>query len=113
MSLSTLGLFVQTAGVGLLALIFLYISRGSRSRTLQAMGYGWLFLFLALLSMAVFAEVDIPFGNFPYQYLKVLYFVALVVAADRMSHDSPLGQPLGVAALVSVAASFLIVFFTH
>jgi diguanylate cyclase (GGDEF)-like protein len=113
MTLSTLGLFVQTAGVGLLALIFLYISRGSRSRTLQAMGFGWLFLFLALLSLAVFGEVDIPFGNFPYQYLKVLYFVALVVAADRMSHDSPLGQPLGVAALISVGASFLIVFFAH
>jgi diguanylate cyclase (GGDEF)-like protein len=113
MTLSTLGLFVQTAGVGLLALIFLYIARGSRSRTLQAMGYGWLFLFLALLSLAVFGEIEIPFGNFPYQYLKVLYFVALVIAADRMSHDSPLGQPLGVAALVSVGVSFLIVFFTQ
>jgi diguanylate cyclase (GGDEF)-like protein len=110
MDLSTLGLFVQTAGVGLLALIFLYISRESRSRVLQAMGYGWLFLFLALLSLAAFTEIDIPFGNFPYQYLKVLYFVALVVAADRMSHDSPLGRPLGVAALVSVAVSFAIVF---
>ena len=68
-----------------------------------------LFLFLALLSLAVFGEVDIPFGNFPYQYLKVLYFVALVVAADRMSHDSPLGQPLGVAALVS-GCNFLVYF---
>jgi len=113
MNLSTLGLLVQAAGVGLLALIFLYISRESRARVLQAMGYGWLFLFLALLSLAVFADIDIPFGNFPYQYLKVLYFVALVVAADRMSHDSPLGRPLGIAALVSVGASFLIVFFAH
>jgi diguanylate cyclase (GGDEF)-like protein len=110
MDLSTLGLFVQTAGVGLLALIFLYISRESRSRVLQAMGYGWLFLFLALLALAAFTEIDIPFGNFPYQYLKVLYFVALVVAADRMSHDSPLGRPLGIAALISVAVSFAIVF---
>ena len=113
MTLSALGLFVQTAGVGLLALIFLYISRESRGRMLQAMGYGWLFLFLALLSLAVFADIDIPFGNFPFQYLKVLYFVALVIAADRMSHDSPLGRPLGVAALLSVGASFLIVFFAR
>ena len=48
MSLSTLGLFVQTAGVGLLALIFLYVSRENRDRVLQAMGYAWLFLFLSL-----------------------------------------------------------------
>jgi len=113
MQLSTLGLFVQTAGVGMLAAIFLYVSRENRDRVLQAMGYAWLFLFLALASLATFAELDIPFGNFPYQYLKVLYFVALVVAADRMSHESPLGRPLGVAALVSVAVSFAIVFFAH
>ena len=112
MDLSTLGLFVQTAGVGLLALIFLFISRENRGRVLQAMGYGWLFLFLALLSLAVFADLDIPFGNFPYQYLKVLYFVALVVAADRMSHDSPLGRPLGVAALISIGVAFAVVFFS-
>jgi diguanylate cyclase (GGDEF)-like protein len=111
MDLSTLGLFVQMAGVGLLAIIFLYISGESRSRVLLAMGYGWLFLFLALLALATFTKIQIPFGNFPYQYLKVLYFVALVVAADRMSHDSPLGRPLGIAALISVAVSFTIVFF--
>ena len=113
MDLPTLGLLVQTAGVGLLALIFLYISRGNRSRVLQAMGYAWLFLFFALLSLEALADIVIPFGNFPYQYLKVLYFVALVVAADRMSHDSPLGRPLGVAALISVAVSFAIVFFSR
>jgi diguanylate cyclase (GGDEF)-like protein len=110
MDLSTLGLFVQTAGVGLLALIFLYTSRESGSRVLQAMGYAWLFLFLALLALAAFTEINIPFGNFPYQYLKILYFVALVVAADRMSHNSPLARPLGIAALISVAVSFAIVF---
>ena len=113
MQFSILGLFVQTAGVGILAAIFLYVSRENRDRVLQAMGYAWLFLFLSLGSLATFTEVDIPFGNFPYQYLKVLYFVALIVAADRMSHESPLGRPLGVAALVSVAASFAIVFFAH
>ena len=113
MQLSTLGLFVQAAGVGLLAVIFLYVSRENRDRVLQAMGYAWLFLFLALASLATFTEIDIPFGNFPYQYLKVLYFVALIVAADRMSHESPLGRPLGVAALASVAVSFAIVFFAR
>jgi diguanylate cyclase len=113
MQLSTLGLFVQTAGVGLLALIVLYVSRENRDRVLQAMGYAWLFLFLSLASLATFAHLEIPFGNFPYQYLKILYFVALVVAADRMSHESPLGRPLAVAALVSAAVSFAIVFFAH
>jgi diguanylate cyclase (GGDEF)-like protein len=113
MQLSTLGLFVQTAGVGLLAMIFLYVSRENRDRVLQAMGYAWLFLFLSLASLATFAHLEIPFGNFPYQYLKILYFVALVVAADRMSHESPLGRPLAVAALVSAAVSFTIVYFAR
>jgi len=113
MELSTLGLFVQSAGVGMLALIFLYVSRENRDRVLQAMGYAWLFLFLSLASLATFTHIDIPSGNFPYQYLKILYFVALVVAADRMSHDSSLRRPLGVAALVSIPVSFAIVFFAH
>src|SRR6267143_6905645 len=99
MQLSTLGLLVQTVGVGLMALIFLYVSRLNDNRVLRAAGYGWLFLFLALFSLLPFSGLAIPFANFPYQYLKVLYFVALVVAADRMDHDSPLGRPLGAAAL--------------
>src|SRR5262249_38665294 len=106
-------LFVQTAGVGMLAAIFLYISRENRDRVLQAMGYAWLFLFLALASLTAFFEIDIPFGNFPYQYLKFLYFVALVIAADGMSHESPLGRPLGLAAIIAVAVCFAIVFFAH
>src|SRR5262245_18512867 len=113
MQFSNLGLIVQTAGVGMLAAIFLYISRENRDRVLQAMGYAWLFLFFSLGSLATFTEVEVPFGNFPYQYLKVLYFVALIVAADRMSHESPLGRPLGVAALAAAALSFAIVFFAH
>lgn len=111
MQFSNLGLLVQTAGVGLLAAIFLYISRENRDRVLQAMGYAWLFLFFSLASLATFAAVNIPFGNFPYQYLKFLFFVALVITADRMSHESPLARPLGVAALAAVAVSFAIVFF--
>src|SRR6478736_9155245 len=110
MDLSTLGLMVQTAGVGLLALIFLYVSRENRSRVLQATGYAWLFLFVALICLAVSSGIEIPFANFPYQYLKVLYFVALIIGADRMSHDSPLGRPLGITALVAIAVSFAIVF---
>src|SRR6266496_519009 len=113
MELSTLGLVVQMAGVGLLALIFLYVSRKNRDRVLQAMGYAWLFLFLSLASLATLSEDSIPFGNFPYQYLKLLYFVALVVAADRMSHDSSLRRALGVAVLASIAVSFAIVSFAH
>ena len=97
----------------MLAAIFLYISRENRDRVLQAMGYAWLFLFVALASLTTFLEIDIPFGNFPYQYLKLLYFVTLVVAADRMSHDSPLGRPLGLAGLIAAAVSFAIVFFAH
>jgi diguanylate cyclase (GGDEF)-like protein len=113
MQLSTLGLFVQAAGVGLLALIFLYVSRENRDRVLQAMGYAWLFLFLSLASLLVSLQFHLPFGNFPYQYLKLLYFVALVVAADRMSHDSSLSRPLVVGALVSAAAAFAIVYFAR
>src|SRR6266498_967044 len=113
MKLSTLGLFVQMAGVGLLALIFLYVSRKNRDRVLQAMGYAWLFLFLSLASLATFTQIEIPFGNFPYQYLEILYLVALIVAADRMSHESSLARPLGIAALAAIAVSFGIVFFAH
>ena len=110
---SNLGLLVQTAGVGLLATIFLYVSRENRDRVLAAMGYAWLFLFFSLGSLAALSRIDIPFWNFPYQYLKILCFVALVVAADRMSHDSPLGRPLGIAALVAAPVSFAIVLLAH
>jgi len=113
MQFSTLGLFVQAAGVGLLALIFLYVSRESRDRVLQAMGYAWLFLFLSLAALLASSHFNVPFGNFPYQYLKLLYFVALAVAADRMSHDSSLRRPLIVAALVSAAVAFAIVSFAR
>ncbi len=113
MQVSTLGLFVQTAGVGLLSLIFLYVSRENRDRVLRAMGYAWLFLFLSLASLAALPRFALPFWNLPYQYLKILYFVALVVAADRMSHESSLGRPLAVAAAASAPVSFTIVFFAR
>lgn len=113
MQLSTLGLFVQASGIGLLALIFLYVSRENRDRVLQAMGYAWLFLFLSLASLLAASQFNLPFGNYPYQYLKLLYFVALAVAADRMSHDSSLRRPLVAGALVSAPAAFAIVYFAR
>ena len=113
MQLSTLGLVVQTAGVGMLAAIFLYVSRENRDRVLQAMGIAWLFLFLALASLAAFAGTGAPFGIFLYQYLKTLYFVTLVMAADRMSHESPLGRPLAITALVSAAVAFAVIVLAH
>jgi diguanylate cyclase (GGDEF)-like protein len=113
MELVTLGLFVQASGVGLLAAIFLYISRQNRDQVLQAMGCAWLLLFMALLSHVAVIQVEAPFVNFLYQYLKFLYFVALVVAANRMSRDSALAWPLGIAALIALPVSFAIVLLTH
>ena len=111
MELSTLGLLVQTVGAGLLALIFLYVSRGNANRVLRAAGVGWLFLFLSLLSLLLHYQwrLPLPYGIFPYQYLKILHFVALIVAADRMEHESALARPLGRAALVAAPVSFGIV----
>ncbi|MDQ2980213.1 MAG: GGDEF domain-containing protein [Acidobacteriota bacterium] len=113
MELSTLGLFVQTVGAGLLALIFLYLSRGRGNRVLNAAGYGWLFLFLALGSLIISNGIHIPFGNLPFEYFKILYFASLVVAADRMEHESSLAKPLRMAAVLGLVVSFGIVALTH
>ncbi len=110
MELSNLGLLVQAVGAGLLALIFLYLSRGNANRVLQAAGVGWLFLFLALLSLFLDHYLRLPFGRVPYQYFKILYFVALIVTADRMEHESALARPLATAALLAAPVSFGIVF---
>ncbi len=110
MDVSTLGLFVQTLGAGLLALVFLYISRGQNgNRVLKAGGYAWLFLFLSLLSRLGTSQIRIPFGNVPYQYFKFLSYVALAVTADRMEHESALDKRLRSAALYSLPLSFAIV----
>ncbi|MCA1582318.1 MAG: GGDEF domain-containing protein [Acidobacteria bacterium] len=113
MALSSLGLFVQTVGAGLLALIFLYLSRSGGNRVLNAAGYGWLFLFLALSSLLLSYEIAIPFANLPYEYFKLLYFVSIIVAADRMEHESSLGRPLRTTALVGLVVSFGIVALTR
>ncbi len=112
MDLSTLGLLLQTAGAGLLAVMFLYLSRGKGDRVLKAGGYAWLFLFLSLLSLLGSTPLTIPFRNVPYQYFKILSYVALAVTADRMEHESPLRKPLRDAALISLPLSFAIVFLT-
>ncbi len=113
MELSTLGLFVQTVGAGLLALIFLYLSRGKGNGVLNAAGYGWLFLFISLGSLLVANEMAVPLGNLPYQYFKILSFVALIVAADRMEHESSLARPLRTAAIAGLFVSFGIVAVTR
>jgi diguanylate cyclase (GGDEF)-like protein len=113
MSLSTLGLFVQTVGAGLLAVIFLYLSRGKGNRVLNAAGFGWLFLFISLSSLLVSNEVAIPFATLPYQYFKILSYVALNVAADRMDHEFSLAKPLRTAAILGLFASFGIVALTR
>jgi diguanylate cyclase (GGDEF)-like protein len=109
MELSTLGLFVQTVGAGLLAVVFLYLSRGKENRVLNAAGFGWLFLFLSLLSMLMALRMTIPFGNLPYQYFKILSYVSLIVAADRMEHESSLVRPLRTAAILGLIFSFALV----
>ena len=108
----TLGLFIQTVGAGLLALIFLYLSRGRGNRVLNAAGYGWLFLFLALGSLIISNAIHIPFGNLPFEYFKILYFASLLVAADRMEHESSLAKPLRMAAVLGLVVSFGIVALT-
>src|SRR5262245_28429641 len=98
MDLALLGTLVQTVGDILLALTFFYLSRGSGSRVLKAAGWGWLFLFLSLASLFASMERDFPFERFPYQYFDLLYLSALVIAADRIDHDFPIGKPLAWAA---------------
>ena len=111
MQLSSLGLVVQTIGAGLLALIFLYLSRDNGNRLLRAAGIGWLMLFFALLSLFVAEELILPFPTFPYQLFKILYLVALIVAADRMEHESPLGKAMRTALLLGIPVSAALVFF--
>jgi len=105
MQIASLGLIVQTVGAGLLALIFLYLSRDNGSRVLRAAGVGWLFLFAALLALFLGNELVLPYATGPYQLFKILYFASLIVAADRMEHDSGFGRPLRLALLVGIPIS--------
>ncbi len=105
MQISSLGLIVQTVGAGLLALIFLYLSRDNGNRVLRAAGIGWLLLFFSLLWLFVGTEMSVRYTTGPYELLKILYFAALIVAADRMEHDSGLGKPMRLALLLGLPVS--------
>jgi diguanylate cyclase (GGDEF)-like protein len=111
MDLSTLGLFVQTIGAGLLTLVFLYLARGDGNRVLRAAGWAWLCLFIGLFAILAGGEMNVPAGTIAYQYFKILYLVALIVTADRMDHDSSLARPMRIAALLGIPVSFGIVYF--
>ncbi|HTO88191.1 MAG TPA: GGDEF domain-containing protein [Thermoanaerobaculia bacterium] len=114
MELSVLGTLVQTVGAILLALIFFYLSRESGSRVLTAAAWGWLFLFLSLASLIASMEYALPspLEKLPYQYFKLLYLAALVIAADRLDHDFPIGRRLGIAALSALPVSLAVVYGT-
>src|SRR6185369_2715647 len=109
MELSLLGLVVQAVGAGLLSLIFFYLSRGKGNRVLQAAGVAWLFLFASLFLLAVLGHNNLPLSRQSYQYFKILYLVALGVAAIRMDRDISLAKPLAVAAVGALPLCFLIV----
>ena len=106
MELSVLGTLVQTVGAVLLALIFFYLSRDNGSRVLKAAGWGWLFLSASLAALFLSMEYSFPFERLPFQYFKLLYFWALIVAADRMEHDFPIGKSLRLAAVVTLPVAF-------
>lgn len=109
MELSILGTLVQTVGAVLLALTFFYLSRGKGNRVLKAAAWGWLFLFVALASLIASMEYAFPFPKLPYQYFKLLYLAAMIVAADRIDHDFPIPGPLLTAALAALPVSFAVV----
>lgn len=111
MELSNLGLLVQTIGAFLLAVILLYLSRGKGNRVLKAAGLAYLFLFLSLVALFAALDLRATLGNVPYLYLKVLYMTALIVAAQRMEQDAPLGKPLARVGIVALPIVFAIVLF--
>jgi len=110
MELSVLGTLVQTVGAILLALIFFYLSRESGSRVLTAAAWGWFFLFLSLGTLIASMEYHFPFEKLPYQYFKLLYLAALVIAADRLDHDFPIARPLLISALAALPISLAVVY---
>jgi diguanylate cyclase (GGDEF)-like protein len=111
MDLSTLGLLVQTIGALLLAVILLHLSRGKGNRVLKAAGWAYVFLFFALVAVYVSFEWQVALSSVPFLYLKILYMTTLVVAAQRMEQDAPLGKPLARAAIAALPVVFVIVLF--
>ena len=108
MELSSVGPVVQAVGAGLLAVIFLYLSRGKGNRVLGAAGVGWLFLFAALTSAIVFHRSGIRFEREILSYFKLLFLVALSIAAIRMDRDVSLVKPLAVAAIAAIPIALLV-----
>ena len=106
--LQYVGLVVQTVGAGLLAVIFLYLSRGKGNRVLEAAGFGWLFLFLSLIEHALRAALRTALREGALPVLQAPLLVALCVAAIRMDRDVSLVKPLAVAAIAALPLSFLI-----
>jgi hypothetical protein len=111
MELSTLGLLVQTIGALLLAVILLYLSRGKGNRVLKAAGLSYVFLFLSLVALFISFDLRMTLGNVPYLYLKILSMTALIVAAQRMEQDAPLGKPLARVGIAALPLVFVIVLF--
>jgi diguanylate cyclase (GGDEF)-like protein len=108
MELSSVGPVVQAVGAGLLAVIFLYLSRGKGNRVLGAAGVGWLFLFAALTSAILFHRFGIRFEKEILQYFKLLFLVALSIAAIRMDREASLIKPLIVAAIGALPVALLV-----
>ena len=109
MELSTLGLLVQTIGAFLMAVILLYLSRGKGNPVLKAAGWAYLLLFSALIAVYFSLAWQVRLSNVPYLYLKILYMTALVVAAQRMDQDVPIGKPLQGVAIAALPVAFAVV----
>ena len=109
--LKTLGLLVQTIGAFLLAVILLYLARGRGNRVLKAAGWGYVCLFASLISHFVAMRTEWPLGDAPYLYLQILYLTCLVIAAQRMEHDVPLGKPLLRVAIGALPVAFAVTIF--
>lgn len=108
MELSSVGPVVQAVGAGLLAVIFLYLSRGKGNRVLGAAGIGWLFLFAAMTSAIVLHRSGVRYEREAITYFKLLFLVALSIAAIRMDREVSLVKPLAVAAIAAVPVSLLV-----
>lgn len=108
MDLWLVGLGVQTVGAAVLSAIFLYLSRGRGNRVLQAAGIAWFFLFLSVLSLLVLPRLQGSWDRQLFQYFKILYLVAMCVAAIRLDRDISLAKPLSVAGVAAIPFSLIL-----
>ncbi len=111
MNVFFLGQLVHTVGAGLLAAIFLYLSRGRGSRTLNAAGVAWVFQSVSLASLLLLSGQGLPFENFLFQYWKTFFVVALLVTARRMDRPAPLARPLTITAFAGLVLSLALVYW--